>query len=73
MAEKKKTDKSTWKKILLYIRNYRILVVLSILLAAISALLTLYVPIIIGDTIDLIVAAGNVKFDLILVLLKKTV
>ena len=52
--------------------KYWFFVVLSILLAGVSALLTLYVPIIIGDTIDLIVGKGQVDFDMILGLLKKT-
>ena len=51
--------------------KYWFFVVVSILLAAVSALLTLYVPIIIGDTIDFIIDKGNVDFSMIYALLKK--
>ena len=71
MSAERKKDKSTLKKVLQYVRKYSIFVVLSILLAAVSALLTLYVPIIIGDTIDYIIGKGNVNFQMILQLLKK--
>lgn len=38
------------------------LVILSLLFAAVSAVLTLYVPILTGRAIDCIVAEGNVDF-----------
>ena len=72
MRAKSERNKSTFKKVLRYVGKYWFFVVLSILLAGVSALLTLYVPIIIGDTIDLIVGKGQVDFDMILGLLKKT-
>ena len=72
MRAKSERNKSTLKKVLRYVGKYWFFVVLSILLAGVSALLTLYVPIIIGDTIDLIVGKGQVDFDMILGLLKKT-
>ena len=46
------TQKATLKKVMQCILRYRFLVVLSILLAAISVALTLYVPILVGDAID---------------------
>ena len=55
------TQKATLKKVMQCISRYRFLVVLSILLAAISVALTLYVPILVGDAIDFIVAAGQVE------------
>ena len=55
--------KATVKRILLYIRKYRIFVGLSILLAASAVALTLYVPILIGQAIDCIAGPGNVSFD----------
>ena len=57
------TQKATLKKVMQCISRYRFLVVLSILLAAISVALTLYVPILVGDAIDFIVAAGQMNFD----------
>ena len=53
---------STVSKVLGYIRKYRILMLLSALLALLIVALTLYVPILIGDSIDLIIGAGNVDF-----------
>ncbi len=71
MEKHKKGNKGTMKKVLQYVGRYWYLVVLSILLAAVSALLTLYVPILIGDAIDLIVGKGQVDFSTVLALLTK--
>lgn len=65
MAKHKSKDKSTMKKVLQYVGKYWYLVVLSVLLAAVSALFTLYVPILIGDAIDLIIEQGKVDFSAI--------
>lgn len=58
----KNSKMSTIKRVLGLIRRKRILVILSALLAVISVALTLYVPILIGEAIDLIVGAGQVDF-----------
>ncbi len=50
------------KKVIKVISHYRVLVVLSIVLAAVSVILQLYVPILFGDAIDGIIAAGRVDF-----------
>ena len=65
MAGKQKADKGTLKKVLHYISRYRLLVALSIALATVSVVLTLYAPILFGRAIDGILAAGNVDFALI--------
>ena len=67
------TQKATLKKVMQCISRYRFLVVLSILLAAISVALTLYVPILVGDAIDFIVAAGQVSFDQMMTTLTRVV
>ncbi len=54
---------STIKRVLKYIGKYRFLLLCSVLLAAISVVLTLYVPILTGHVIDCIVGPGNVDFD----------
>lgn len=64
--EKNPQKKDTLRKVLQYIRRYRLLMVLSVLLAAVTVGLTLYIPIIIGDAIDLIAGMGRVDFDGIL-------
>jgi ATP-binding cassette subfamily B protein len=56
----------TLKKVLHVIGSYRYLLILSILLAGISVILQLYVPILFGNAIDAIIAQGNVDFDLII-------
>ena len=50
-------------RILKSIRPYRVLVVLSLLLALISVVLTLYIPILTGRGVDLIVSRGLVDFQ----------
>lgn len=55
-------QKSTTKKILKLIKPYMHLVMLSFVFALISAILTLYAPILIGDGVDLILAEGKVDF-----------
>lgn len=57
-----KTTGGTVKKVLHYIKAYRLYLVLSVLLAAATVAATLYVPIVIGRAIDCIVGAGNVDF-----------
>ncbi len=67
MADKKRSAQmDTLKKVLRYIARYRLLVAVSLLLAALSVALTLYVPIVVGDAIDFIVEAGRVDFAQIL-------
>ena len=53
---------TTLSKVLRYIRRYWVLLACSILLAAGTVALTLYVPILVGDAIDLIVGPGQVDF-----------
>ena len=54
---------ATAKKVLRYLRHYRLLFALSLLLAIVVTALTLYLPILTGDAIDLIVAPGQVDFE----------
>ena len=60
---------STLARVLSYIGRYRILVLLSAILAVGIVALTLYVPILIGDSIDLIIGKGKVELGKILKLL----
>ena len=72
MAKQKLSAKQTRKTlatVLRYLRRYRIHIILSALLAAISVGLTLYIPIVIGDAIDYIIDQGNVNFEAIVPLL----
>lgn len=53
---------STMKQIFQYVKKHTFFVILSILFAAVSVVLTLYVPILIGDAVDLIIEPGKVDF-----------
>lgn len=55
--------KTIVKKVLKYIGKYKFVLFLSIICAAASSLLTLYVPILVGQAIDYIVCPGNVNFE----------
>ena len=57
-----KSNKETIKKVWRYIKQYRILLIFSILFAGISVALTLYIPILVGRAIDCIVGINNVDF-----------
>lgn len=72
MAKKRTSEKSAGSgmdtrrilgKILKSIRPYRLLVVLSLLLAVISVVLTLYIPILTGRGVDRIIDRGLVDFE----------
>ena len=56
------TGRGTLKTILEYIRQYRWAVILSLLLALLTVALTLYVPVLIGQAVDCVVAKGQVDF-----------
>ena len=71
MKSNQKASRGTLKKVLTYLRHYTPALLLSLLLAAASVVLTLYVPILIGDAIDLILEPGKVYFDDIASLLIK--
>ena len=63
--------KSTIKKVWHYLKNYRFLLILSILMAALTVAGTLYVPILVGDAIDFIIKKGQVNFAAIAKILEK--
>lgn len=66
---KQKAERGTMKKVLEYLRPYWGLVALSILLSAVTVALTLYVPVLIGRTIDRIIGPGQVDLPAIGLLL----
>lgn len=63
MADSKK---STVRKVLKYIKKYRIYLGISILLAAVTVALSLYIPILVGHAIDNIIGPDNVKYESII-------
>ena len=75
MAKTVKKAKSgqmeTLRQVLDYIRRYWLLVGLSLILAAVTVILTLYIPILTGDAVDLLLGKGAVDFDGVFFIMKK--
>ncbi len=68
MAKKKAPEfdrKKTVKQILSHIGSYKWGLVASIILAVLSVALTLYIPLLVGDAIDLMIDKGQVDFETI--------
>ena len=59
----------TLKKVLKRLKKYRFSVVVSVIASAVAAAAALYVPLIVGDAIDLIVGEGNVDLNGVILLL----
>ena len=67
----KEMNQEILKKVLDHIGKYKIFLFFSIVLAAISVILTLYIPILTGQAVDCILGPSAVDFDWILDILKK--
>lgn len=65
------SQKETIKRVLRYIKRYSIYVICSLILAVITVVLTLYVPILTGNAVDAIVGPGMVDFDKVIRILGK--
>ena len=59
---KKKIDKNVVRRLLIYTKPYRGYLIAAMASALISVLLTLTVPVLIGDGVDCIVGAGDVDY-----------
>ncbi len=64
-------QKGTLRKVLRYIKKYWVYLALSIVMAALTVTLTLYLPILTGRVIDLIVSKGEVDFDGVFAILRQ--
>ena len=63
MSKKKnKAPRGTLRRVLSYLRGYRVFLFLSLLLSLATVLLTLWLPVLIGDAIDLILGPERVDF-----------
>ena len=60
---KKNNSKSVLIKLLSYTKPYTFYLVFTIISAVISAIATLYAPVLIGNAVDLIIGVDNVDFD----------
>ena len=66
---KDKFDTGTLRKVFQYIKHYRFLLLGSIILAAVTVAMTLYIPILIGRAIDFIIGKADVNFQAVLKIL----
>lgn len=60
--KKQGLDMRTIKRVLKDLKHYRIALVVSLVLAAVTVALTLYIPLLTGDAIDLMLGEGAVDF-----------
>jgi ATP-binding cassette subfamily B protein len=60
--DEKKIQGTVLKKVLLRLRRYWTALIASMVLATISVVVSLYIPILVGEAIDYIISAGNVDF-----------
>ena len=70
-SSKQAQNRQTIGKILCYIKKYRLMVILSLLLAVVVVVLTLYVPILTGDVVDLLLGKGLVDMPGVLTIMIK--
>ena len=66
-------NSQTLKKVLKYLGKYKLLILLSLILSGTNVILTLYVPIILGQTFDNIIEVGKVDLSAVVPLLIKAV
>lgn len=71
MSLKKKKTNSTLKRILNFSKPHIHFLILSAVFSVINAVLTLYIPILIGDAVDCCIEAGKVDFEALLPILIK--
>ena len=58
-----KNQSATLKKVLRYVRPYSLALIGSLLLALLFVVMSLYIPILVGEAIDFIIDKGNVSFE----------
>ena len=63
MKAKVKAKKGTAVRVLRFVMKYRLLLAISVICAALSSVLALYIPILTGNAIDAAVGEGAVDFD----------
>ena len=63
--------KQTIKRLFSIIGKYKPMLILTILLALVFVVVSLYIPILVGDAVDVIVDKGNVNFELLVPILVK--
>lgn len=71
--KKQKRKSGTLVQVLQYIKKYHLQLLLSVILAVVSVVFTLYIPIVVGKAIDKMIAPGQVELEEISVLLIQVV
>ncbi|MCC8052076.1 MAG: ABC transporter ATP-binding protein/permease [Clostridiales bacterium] len=69
--KKKSGQSDILKRVLVCIRPHGVLVLLSLVMAVISVVLTLYLPVLTGQVVDLVIGPDNVDFAAIFSIMKK--
>ena len=65
--------KQTLKRLFSIIGKYKPMLIMTIVLALVFVVVSLYIPILVGDAVDVIIDKGNVNFDLLIPILVKIV
>ena len=55
--------KQTFKRLFDIIGKYKMMLVLTVILALVFVVVSLYIPILVGDAVDVIIDKGNVDFE----------
>lgn len=55
--------RNIWKRVLLQLKQYRFMLIFSFMLAFVHVILTLYIPILVGNTIDVLIGKNQVDFN----------
>lgn len=63
--------KQTFKRLFEIIGKYKMMLLLTVILALVFVLVSLYIPILVGDAVDVIIDKGNVDFETLLSILIK--
>lgn len=64
---------TTLKRVGIYLKSYRLFLFLSLLFAALATGMTLYIPIVTGQAVDLMVGKGQVNFAAVAILLRQMI
>ncbi len=59
---KKEKKIGTFARVLRYLKHHSLLLAAALVLSTLSVILTIYLPVLVGDAVDLIVGEGNVDF-----------
>ena len=70
MDSEKKSQSETIKSVLKYIKKYYFYIALSLIFAAVTVVLTLYLPILTGNAVDFMIDKGRVDFKSLTVLIR---